>query len=273
MKIGFLITARLKSSRLPMKLMLPLNGRSVVERVMDRAKQVLECEDVVLCTSTANQDLPLIRKATENDIYYFAGDPDDVLARLLDAANLFGFDYILGITADNPLFSIYHANLLADRIRWEPEIDFIYTTGLPLGTNLYAIKVKALETVCRVKQVIDTEIWGYLINRPEIFNVLEMKAAPEFGGDFRLTLDEMADYELFSSLYNEFGTDEIPDLLDVLRMLRRDTELAQLNSHIIQRDLDAQTKQAIDAYYRENLAQVKSIKDDIYGVQATNPTG
>jgi len=179
LRIGFLITARLKSSRLNLKLLLPLNGYSVIERVIHRAKAVIECDDIVLCTSKLSQDLPLVRTAQGNDIYYFTGDPEDVLKRLLDASLFFGLDYFVGITADNPLFSIYHANMLVDIVRRDPSIDFVYTQGMPIGVNIYAMNVKALETVCAVKKQVDTEIWGYLIKRPEIFNVRELNVNKE----------------------------------------------------------------------------------------------
>jgi len=36
MKIGFLITARLKSTRLPKKLLLKINGREIIRHMIDR---------------------------------------------------------------------------------------------------------------------------------------------------------------------------------------------------------------------------------------------
>ena len=89
MKIGFLITARLKSKRLKFKILKPLNGFSVIDRVIQRAKRIKNCSDIVLCTSRLNQDLPLIRSAINNGIYYYNGSADDVLKRLLDATELF----------------------------------------------------------------------------------------------------------------------------------------------------------------------------------------
>ena len=59
MRLGFLITARLKSSRLKLKLLKQLNGYSVIDRVIQRAKQVKECDEIILCTSENNQDLRL----------------------------------------------------------------------------------------------------------------------------------------------------------------------------------------------------------------------
>jgi spore coat polysaccharide biosynthesis protein SpsF len=264
MRLGFLVTARLKSSRLPLKLLHDLNGRSVIERVLDRARQVRVCDELVLCTSDNPQDLPLIRSAQKEGISYYAGDPDDVLKRLLAACRLFELDGFVGITADNPVYSIYHANRVGDMLRREPKTDFVFTKGLPLGVNIYALGRKALETVCAVKEIVDTEIWGYLVNRPEIFNVRALEVEQEYQRDYRLTLDEPLDYALMQGLFSEFGPDTVPDLLQVYRVLDANPTLAGTNSAVVQRDLDEETKRRIEDFYVQQRAQVMSIKDDIY---------
>ena len=268
MKIGFLITARLKSTRLNLKLLLPLNDYTVIERVIHRAKSVAGCDDIVLCTSTSNQDLPLVRIAKENNIYYFNGHPDDVLQRLLDASLLFNLDYFIGITADNPLFSIHHANLLVDAVKQNPGLDFIYTAGMPIGVNIYAMNVRALKTVCAIKEQIDSEIWGSLINRPDIFNVIEVKASQEFiKNNYRLTLDEFDDYCLFKALYNKFPKDVVVDVLDAYDILDSNPDIVEMNSHVKQLDLDEDIKKAIDNYYKKNRKSILKIKEEIYATE------
>jgi spore coat polysaccharide biosynthesis protein SpsF len=263
-KIGFLITARLKSSRLNLKLLLPLNGYTLIERVIQRAKAVIGCDDIVLCTSNLNQDLPLVHIAKKNNIYYFNGHPDDVLQRLLDASSLFNLDYFIGITADNPLFSIYHANLLYDTMRQNPSLDFAYSSGMPIGLNVYAMKVKALKTVCAIKEQVDTEIWGYLINKPEIFNVRELKATQEFiRANYRLTLDEFDDFRLFKALYNKFSKDAVIDVLDAYDMLDANPDIGEINKHVAQRDLDEEVKIEIDDYFKKNREKILEIKEEI----------
>jgi spore coat polysaccharide biosynthesis protein SpsF len=266
MKIGFLITARLKSSRLRLKLLKPLNGRTVIERVIDRAKTVIECDEVVLCTSKSNQDLPLVRTAINNNIYYYNGSDDDVLLRLSDAAELFNLDYFVGITGDNPLFSTYHANLLSDIIRSNPDLDFVYTTGMPIGVNIYAVKTKALKTVCTFKEELDTEIWGYLVNRPDIFNVLEVPVEKDYVFDTvsRISLDYIEDYKFFSEVFNSFPSSEIVDILDVFKLINDNPELASINKHIKQLDLDESVKKRIEVFFLENKDLIKQIKDEIY---------
>ena len=68
LKIGFLITARLKSSRLPLKIIKDLNGKTVIERIIDRAKEIQGIYEIVLCTSPNPQDEPLINIAKKNNI-------------------------------------------------------------------------------------------------------------------------------------------------------------------------------------------------------------
>ncbi len=265
MKIGFLITARLKSSRLKLKLLLPLNGKTVIEHIIERAKSIIDCNDIVLCTSESNQDLPLLRTAHENDIYYFNGHSEDVLQRLRDASQLFDLDYFIGITADNPLFSINHANLLVDTIKRDSSLDFVYTSGMPIGVNIYAMKVKALKTVCSIKEQVDTEIWGYLINRPEIFNVLEIKATEEYIRDaYRMTLDEYDDYRFFKALYNKFPAGSVLDVLDAYDVLDSNPGIARLNKHVKQLDLSKDVKEKIDDYYKSNKGKILKIKETIY---------
>ena len=265
MKIGFLITARLKSTRLNLKLLLPLNGKTVIEHIIERAKVVIDCNDIVLCTSKLNQDLPLLRIAHENDIYYFNGHSEDVLQRLLDASLLFDLDYFVGITADNPLFSINHANLLVDTIKHDPSLDFVCTSGMPIGVNIYVMKVKALKTVCRIKEQVDTEIWGYLINRPEIFNVLEVKATEEYVRDgYRMTLDEYDDYKFFKALYNKFPAGSVVDVLDAYDILDSNPEIVALNKHVKQLDLGEDVKARIDNFYQNNKDKILDIKQTMY---------
>ena len=265
MKIGFLITARLKSSRLKLKLLKPLNGYSVIDRVIQRAKKVKDCDDVVLCTSHLSQDLPLVRTAITNNIYYFNGSPEDVLLRMLNAAELFQKDFIIGITADNPLFSIHHANIIADMIKSDKNLDFIYTSGMPIGVNIYGINTRALKTVCSIKEEVDTEIWGYLINRPEIFNVKEIKVEEKYKGDgYRMTLDEINDYKFFSKLYSMFPKNHVIDLLDAYQILRENPKLVNINNMVIQRDLDVDVKTRISNFYAQNKEKIIELKKSIY---------
>lgn len=264
-KIGFLITARLKSTRLKYKILKQLNGYSVIERIIQRAKKVKKCDDIVLCTSHYSQDLPLVKIAKENKVYYYNGSPEDVLQRLLEAAELFEMDYFIGITADNPLFSIHHANILSRKIRSDKSIDYIYTSGLPIGANIYAIKTKALKVVCKVKEEVDTEIWGNLINQPKIFNVKRVDVEKKYlNNEYRMTLDEISDYKFLSRIYKMFPKDGVVDILETYRYLEKNPKVSSLNKMVVQKDLDNDTKKRISDFYKKNHKMILNLKKKIY---------
>ena len=264
MKIGFLITARLKSERLPLKIIKDLNGKTVIERLIDRIKEINNITDIVLCTSTNSQDKPLVDIAQKNNIYYFTGDEDDVLKRLLDAAKLFNLNYFLGITADNPLITIHYSNLIVDEIKTN-KYDFIKLEGLPLGVATYGMKVKALEVVCKIKSIIDTEIWGYLIDRAEIFDVKTIKIADKLNRpELRLTLDYNEDYELIRNIYSNISFKKILNLYNVINYLDKNPEIAKINQDCIQLDLDEKVKEEVDKCYKENLEKIRKVIKQIY---------
>ncbi|AEG18374.1 cytidylyltransferase domain-containing protein [Methanobacterium paludis] len=263
MKVGFLITARLKSKRLPFKIIKDLNGKTVLERVIDRAKNVKDISEVILCTSTNPQDKPLIDIAKNNSIYYFAGDEEDVLKRLFDASKLFSLDYFVSITADNPLMDIYYSNLLINDIK-TGKYDFIKLEGLPLGSAAYGMRVKALETVCEIKKIKDTEIWGYFI-RPEIFEIKTINVTGKLKRpELRFTVDYEEDYELIRNIYNNVHSKNVLNLYDIIDYLDENPEIAQINQNCAQMDLDNETKKEIEREYQNNLESIKNIKKEIY---------
>lgn len=229
MKIGFFITARLKSSRLKQKILLDLNSKSVIDRVIERAKSVVGVDGVVLCTSTNPQDSVLYDNALKNEIKFYAGSEDDVLKRLLDAAKYYGYDAFVSITADNPLFCIHTSNILVDLYK-KNQYDFINTTGLPMGCNTYLLDVKALDVVNYIKQQTDTEIWGPFINRPDFFNVGELKVVNSpYNEQLRITLDYAEDYEFINQIYAQFNSNNVISLKNVFSLLHSNKHYLEIN--------------------------------------------
>jgi spore coat polysaccharide biosynthesis protein SpsF len=243
-----------------------LKGKPVIQRIVERAQEIhgISDADIVICTSPNPQDEPLIKVAEDTGISYFLGDPDDVLKRLNDASIFHSLDYTLGITADNPLFSIEYADKIIDVMK-KQHPDFIKIQGLPFGTAPWGMNVKALHTICVVKTIVDTEIWGYLIDRPELFGVVTLKADKHVNRpNYRLTLDYPEDYHLLHHLYATipFGTtlplDKVVEYLDL------HPEIAALNSSCVQLDLAEKIKDQINKNYREHFQEIKKIKQQIF---------
>lgn len=264
MKIGFLITVRLKSSRMPFKVLMDLNGDSVLGHVINRTKFIKNVDDIVVCTSTNPQDKPIIDIAKDHDVYYFNGHEEDVLSRLLTAAKLYDFDYVMGITGENPLFSIYYSNIVSDLIK-KKEYDFIELKNLPFGTATFGMNVKTMETACKVKNVIDTEYWGAVVNRPEIFNIKTIEVEERYNRPhYVLSLDYKEDFELLHNIFMNVPYKKYPHLVDVIDYLDTHPDVVDILKGVNRLSIDKKTMTRIDKHFKENHKDILKIKDDIY---------
>ena len=98
------IQARMSSSRLPGKMLAPFRGRPMIDHVMAAARaSVADSSNVILLTSTAETDDPLVAYAESRRWLYFRGELNNVLKRYLDAAQVFPSYWIVRICGDSPL--------------------------------------------------------------------------------------------------------------------------------------------------------------------------
>ena len=153
MTTPFLITARLKSTRLPKKVMLEVMGKPLIVHMLDRIKHSKYIEDIVICTSTNPQDDPLEEIAEKEHVRCFRGSEEDVLGRLLGAAKHYDMANFANITADCPLIDPQ----LIDRAIEEYDkenADLVMYDGSNnnIPFNCYVLKVSALEKVCELKK-------------------------------------------------------------------------------------------------------------------------
>ena len=68
MKVGYLITGRLKSTRLPKKLLIKVKGKPILSHMIDRLKLTKNVDEIIICTSINKQDKPLGSLAKESNI-------------------------------------------------------------------------------------------------------------------------------------------------------------------------------------------------------------
>ena len=98
-----IIQARMSSTRLPGKSVMPLAGKPLVYRMVERLKLCKRIDQIVIATSDQPEDKVLIDLAKELNVSYFQGNLLDVRDRYLNAAEKFHADFIVRIPADNPM--------------------------------------------------------------------------------------------------------------------------------------------------------------------------
>lgn len=238
MKTAILITARLKSTRLPKKAIKPIAGKPMIRHQIDRLR-LAECpEQIIMCTSPVDEDDPLERIAKDEGISCYRGDPEDVLLRLTNAAQKFNVDIVVNATADNPLTDPEYIDKLVQFHR-DGKYDFSEIKGLPHGAHSYAFSRAAAEKAIEIKAKRDTEVWGGYFTETGVFKAgkLEVENEELRRPEFRITVDTPEDFELMEEIFDHlYEEGEIFSLDRVVRLLDRKRKLISINEHITQKE-------------------------------------
>jgi spore coat polysaccharide biosynthesis protein SpsF len=249
MKVGFLITARLKSTRLPEKIMREVCGRAVITHMLDRVKLAKRVNQIIVCTSANPQDDRLVDLAIAEGVSYFRGDEDDVLKRLSDAAVAFDVDYILSATADCPFVDPVYADRIVTAFE-DTNADLIRAEDLPHGAYCYGIKPSALRKVLEIKDSRDTEVWGRYFTDTDLFEIYDLPIRNPLHRQpaLRMTLDYLEDLEFFNKVFAHlYRPGEVFSLDEILRFLKEHPEVVDIN-----RDCEAK--------YQKRVAKQSGIK-------------
>jgi len=232
MKIGYLITARMKSTRLPGKLTLEINERQIIRWMIDRLRLSPLLDEIIICTSTNHQDDILETIAREEDVKVFRGSEEDVILRLYEASKFYDLGYALNITADCPLVSVEYISEIIKKYE-ETQADLIRTLDLPHGFYSYGIKIAAMRKVCEIKKDGNTEVWGRYFTDTGMFNVADIYIPEELRRpDYRLTVDYEDDYRLIKKIFEYFGNDAYrSSIYDIITFLDENPEIAGINKH------------------------------------------
>lgn len=237
------IEARMASSRLPGKMMLPLPGGTVLSWVVRRCQAAAYVDEVVVASTVADSDQVLEDECRSLDVSCFRGSIDDITMRLLDATKKTSADFIIQVTGDCPLVDPRHID---QSIKALVDSDADYVTNnpdsrLPIGLDVRGVRRSSLiRSAEMTSDPIDRVHGTYHIARsPEVFKHVEWM--PPEGitfNDVRLTLDEAADYQCIKSVILALKPSSVTFPVEELGPLfERLPELKSINAHVSQKNV------------------------------------
>ena len=133
MNITAIIQARMNSSRLPGKVMLSIDNKTVLTRVIDNIKKVRNITKIVVATSTSIFDDVIELESKLNNVDCIRGSEDNVLERFRIAALENNSDVVVRITADCPLID---SDIVERVIQCYLNGDYQIVTNAGLNNNL-----------------------------------------------------------------------------------------------------------------------------------------
>jgi len=234
MSVIAIIQARMSSSRLPGKVLMPLGGKPVLAHILDRLSLCVLVKDVVVATSDDPSDRPVEEFCDQKGIKCFKGSLSDVLDRFHQTAKFYDADDILRITGDCPLIDPIVIDSIISSYYCGAYDLYGLSGDFPDGLDCTVIAREALDRAWR-EAVLDSErehVCPYIEKNKDIFKVGGLEMFSQLGS-VRLTLDEEADYLLLEEIFNNLGhIRPIFRTHDVLDFLRKNPDLAELNTYI-----------------------------------------
>lgn len=229
--IPVFITARIGSTRLPGKHLLPICGKPVIEQMINRIKHSYTPELFVLCTTFLEEDDVFEDIARRCNIEIFRGHPTDILQRWLDAADHNKADYFISTEADDVFCDPEYIDVIARELKTN-EYDYITCRGLPFGATPTGINVAALRKICAMKDDDDTQGQERYFTKTGLFRVkyIEVGDVGLNQPDIRMTLDYQEDYEFFKEIFEYFfSAKNFFSLREILVLLKEHPEISRIN--------------------------------------------
>lgn len=137
------IIARLKSQRLPKKVISNLGGEPLIGALYNNIKQCKKVNLVTLATSTIAEDDELVEICEDLEIPTFRGHAISVIDRLLELAWKTKSGIVLRVTGDNPFTDPSLTDEIISLIQ-ENDLDYAKVNNVPFGVSAEAFSTKYL---------------------------------------------------------------------------------------------------------------------------------
>lgn len=222
--LGVLV-ARQSSSRLPGKAMVDVVGMPMIGHLIDRMQGASRLDDIVIATSSLDDDLPIAQYGASRGVKVFRGNPEDVLDRVYHAALEYGADAIVEVGGDCPFvtpalldwgveqYLATGADLVSNSI--------VPPFTLPVGYDVIVVKFSALKIAHETARLQSERFqpFQFIAKHPEKFTSVCLSKHPSFN-HWRWTLDYPEDLQFVREIYRRllpknrmFGFEEIRKLL------------------------------------------------------------
>lgn len=244
-KIVATVEGRMTSSRLPGKILMEACGKPMLQLLTERLKKVEKIDEIVLATTVNATDDPVEELAKSIGVKCFRGSEEDVLKRVLDAANSVDASLIVEITGDCPLID---PGIVSQAIDLYLLNDCDYVANLdpglfPVGMDVQIFSTELLELANKegISQEDREHVSWFIRRQPERFTKICLPAPTELKWpELEITLDEREDYELIKKIFEHFYPENSNfNCVDIVRFLRGNESLLNINRDVTRDNYDA----------------------------------
>jgi spore coat polysaccharide biosynthesis protein SpsF len=254
------IQTRRGSSRLPDKVLMPVQGKPLFLRQVERVAAARLAGRIIVATTLDAQDDVIEEICRQEGLDCFRGHATDVLDRHYQAALRFPADTVIKIPSDCPLIDpavidqvigFYLTNL--------SEFDFVsnlHPATFPDGNDVEIMPFGTLERAWReARRPLEREhTTPYIWENPELFRIgnVVMEGGVDHSMTHRFTIDYAEDYAFIRAVFDELypGNPEF-GVNDILALLERRPDIYEINA-----------RYAGVNWYRHHLDELKTVSEE-----------
>lgn len=260
-RIVTVVQARMASTRLPGKVLLPLAGKPLLVRMVERVQAADLSGTVIVATSVNPEDDVLAALCRDEDLLCYRGDPEDVLDRHYRAGQALEATTVIKIPSDVPLIDPRVIDLVISYyLSHAGDFDFVsnlHPATYPDGNDVEIMTMPALETAWReaTRPLEREHTTPFLWENPGRFRVgnVTWESGLDYSMSHRWTIDYPADYDFIRAVYEAlYSPDRHFSLEDILAYLEAHPEVAAINADY-----------AGVNWYRHHLDELRTVTADM----------
>ena len=240
MTVGIIVQSRTGSSRLPAKVMMKADDKSLmIDYVINQLKHSKLHDDIVIATTNLQRDDVIFNHVSNQNILCFRGDEKNVLERHYQCAKKYAFSTIVRIPSDKPLIDPTIVDSVIEKFQ-SNSYDYISNFSVdvndngsilsyPSGTEVEIFSFTALETAWKnaTSEYDKEHVTPYIYNHLEKFNIFTLKSKKNLS-QFRWALDYENDLKLIRIIISKIQ--KRPILMnDILELFEQEPDLTKIN--------------------------------------------
>ncbi|MEW6196561.1 MAG: glycosyltransferase family protein [Bacteroidota bacterium] len=258
-KIITVVQARLSSTRLPGKVLLPILGKPLLVRMIERVQNAKLIGQLVVATSSNPDDDAIEKICIQEKINCYRGHLTDLLDRHYQAAKKYNADAVVKIPSDCPLIDpTIIDKVLKYYIDNSDKYDYVsnlHPATYSDGNDIEIMSMAAIEKAWKeaTRNFEREHTTPYIWENPNHFRIgnIIWEDGLDLSVTQRWTIDFEEDYQFIKSVYEElYPSNPKFGIYDILNLLKEKPEIYKIN------------KKYLGKYWYENhLDELKNISD------------
>lgn len=238
-KVVTVIQARMGSSRLPNKVLMPLAGKPLFLRMYERVAASQYAGEIIIATTNDKSDDKIEKLCIENEIKVFRGHQKDLLDRHYQTAKKYNADAVVKIPSDCPLIDpkiiSKVINYYLDNSDKYDYVSNLHPATYPDGNDVEIMSMRCVEKAWEeAERPFEREhTTPYFWENPDVFNIgnVEWETRLDYSMSYRFTIDYLEDYSFIKKVYDElYERNKNFGLSDILDLLKRKPEIKKINA-------------------------------------------